>query len=48
MRGDVMPRTDEYLGTRIEWLVIMRAEDWFTIYREWEGGGAREILSSTN
>lgn len=33
-----MPRTDECLGTRIEWLVIMRTEDWFTIYREWEGG----------
>ena len=21
-----------------EWLVTMRAEDWFTIYREWEAG----------
>lgn len=21
-----------------DWLVIMRAEDWFTIYREWEAG----------
>lgn len=21
-----------------EWLVTMRAEDWFTLYREWEAG----------
>lgn len=21
-----------------EWLVTMRAEDWFTVYREWEAG----------
>ena len=23
---------------RLGWLVTMRAEDWFTIYREWEAG----------
>lgn len=23
-----------------DWLVVMRAEDWFRLYREWEAGGA--------
>ena len=23
---------------RCEWLVTMRADDWFTLYREWEAG----------
>lgn len=25
-----------------EWLVTMRAEDWFSLYREWECGGSYE------
>lgn len=25
-------------ASRQPWLVTMRAEDWFTIYREWEAG----------
>lgn len=24
--------------SRCEWLVTMRAEDWFSLYREWEAG----------
>ena len=26
-----------------EWLVTMRARDWFTLYREWEAGNDGEI-----
>lgn len=27
---------------RCEWLVTMRLEDWFTLYREWEAGQETE------
>ena len=27
---------------RCEWLVTMRIEDWFTLYREWEAGQETE------